>query len=139
MPINRQQGSTLIESLIALTILLFAILGLIGLQANVVRLGSGSQNRMQASLLSQTLAGIISVDSANVGCYALVSASAIACPSNAARALAAAWRTDVLNALPNASEPDVAIAADRTVTIRLVWKSTKDLATRNYVLVVQPL
>jgi Tfp pilus assembly protein PilV len=139
MPIVRQSGNSLIESLIALTILLFAILGLIGLQGNMVRIGSQSQNRMQASLLGQNIAGMISVDASNVGCYALVSASALGCGSPAATALASGWRTEVLNTLPNAVEPDIAVAANKTVTIKLAWRSPKDPATRNYVMVVQPL
>jgi hypothetical protein len=105
----------------------------------MVRIGSQSQNRMQASLLGQNIAGMISVDASNVGCYALVSASALGCGSPAATALASGWRTEVLNTLPNAVEPDIAVAADKTVTIKLAWKSPKDPATRNYVMVVQPL
>jgi Tfp pilus assembly protein PilV len=136
---KRETGSSLIESLIALTILLFAILGFIALQANVLRIGSQSQYRIQASLLGQNIASMISVDSANVGCYALVSTSAVTCSSATSQALAQTWRTEVLNSLPNASEPDIAVASDKKVTIKLVWQSPKNPVTHNYVLVVQPL
>lgn len=139
MPITRQKGSSLIESLIGLSILLFALLGLISLQANILRIGNQSQFRMQASLLGQSIAGMITVDVGNVGCYALVSKSAVACASPDAQTQAGKWRDEVLATLPNASEPDITVASNKTATIKLSWKDPKDPATRNYILVVQAL
>lgn len=141
MSVNRQRGSSLIEALIALLILSVAILGLIGLQANLLRIASQAQYRLEASLLAQNIAGMISVDAANAGCYALVAASALPCPvgSSQGAAQAEAWREEVLAALPNATEPSIAVAADRTATVTLAWKSPKDPAFRNLVLVVQPI
>lgn len=141
MPVNHQRGSSLLEALIALLILSFAILGLIGLQSNLLRIASQAQYRLQASLLAQNVAGMMSVDAANVGCYALVARSAMPCPAGAAQstAQAGAWREEVLASLPNATEPSIAVAANRTATVTLSWKSPKDPATRNLVLVAQPI
>ena len=134
-----QRGSSLIEALTGLAIMLFAILGSIGLQANLLRIGNQSQYRMQAGMLGQSIAGLIAVDAGNIGCYALVSASAIGCNSGTAQTQAQTWRSDVLAALPNAREPDIRVAADGSATITLTWQDPKDPATRNYVLVLQPL
>jgi Tfp pilus assembly protein PilV len=141
MPVNghQQRGSSLVEALAGLAILLFAILGAIGLQANILRIGSQAQYRLQAGLLGQSIAGVITVDAGNIGCYALVSASAIACNSAAAQTQAQAWRSDVLATLPNASEPEILVAPDGSATITLQWKGLKDPALRNHVLVLQPL
>lgn len=136
---QRQRGSGLIEALAGLAILLFAILGAIGLQANLLRIGNQAQYRLQAGLLGQSIAGMIAVDADNIGCYALVSASAIACNSAAAQTQAQAWRSDVLATLPSASEPQILIALDGSATVTLQWKSSKDPALRNHVLVLQPL
>lgn len=140
MPVSgqRQCGSGLVESLAGLAILLFAILGAIGMQANLLRIGNQAQYRLQAGLLGQSIAGMINVDAANIGCYALVSASAIGCNSAIAQTQAQAWRSDVLATLPNASEPEIHIALDRSATITLQWKALKDPALRNHVLVLQP-
>jgi type IV pilus assembly protein PilV len=141
MSLNNQRGSSLIEALIALLILSTAVLGLIGLQANLLRIANQAQHRLQASLLAQNIAGMISVDAANVGCYALVATSAMPCPAGSAQgaAQAAAWREEVLAALPNANEPSIAVAANRTATVTLGWKSSNDAVSRNLILVVQPI
>lgn len=141
MPVTRQQGSSLIEALIALLILSIAILGIIGLQANLLRIGSQAQYRLQASLLAQNIAGMISVDGANAGCYALVAESALPCPAGSVQGVeqVGLWREEVLATLPNAAEPSIAVAANRTATVTLSWKAPKDPATRNLVLVVQPI
>ena len=135
---SRQHGASLTEALTGLAIMLFAILGSIGLQANLLRIGNQSQYRMQAGMLGQSISGLIAVDAGNVGCYALVSASALGCTSSAAQTQAQTWRSDVLATLPNASEPDINVAADGSATITLKWQDPKDPATRNYVLVLQP-
>lgn len=134
-----QRGSSLIEALTGLAIMLFAILGSIGLQANLLRIGNQSQYRLQAGILGQSIAGLITVDAGNIGCYALVSASTVGCSSSTAQTQAQTWRSDVLATLPNASEPDVRIGANGSATITLTWQDPKDPATRNYVLVLQPL
>jgi type IV pilus assembly protein PilV len=141
MSLKNQDGSTLIEALIALLILSGCVFGLIGLQADLLRIGSQAQYRLQASMFAQAMAGMISVDSSNAGCYALVTATALPCPAGQTQGAAAAtaWKTAVLAGLPNASPPSIAVAADRTATITLSWKSPKDPATRNLVLVVEPI
>jgi type IV pilus assembly protein PilV len=141
MPLTNQRGSSLIEALIALLILSIAILGIIGLQANLLRIGSQAQYRLQASLLAQNIAGMISVDGANAGCYALVATPELPCPAGAVQGVeqVGLWREEVLATLPNAQEPSIAVAANRTATVTLSWKAPKDPATRNLVLVVQPI
>lgn len=139
MQINhRQRGSSLIESLVALLILSFVALGIIGLQSNLMRVGSQSKYRIEASLLARNIAGLIAVDAANVGCYALGTASAIQCLSPEATARASAWHDEVMATLPDAAEPSVAVAGDRTTTVTLSWTPPKDRTTRNLIVILQP-
>lgn len=135
---KQQRGSSILEALIALLILSVSVLGLIALQANLLRIGSQSRYRLEASLLGRNIAGMIAVDAANVGCYALVSTSAIPCNSTTATAQATAWRKDVMALLPGAGEPTIAVTADRIATVTISWKPPKDPATRNLVIIVQP-
>lgn len=138
MLMKHQRGSSLLEALIALLILSFSVLGLIGLQANLLRVGSQSRYRLEASLLGRNIAGMIAVDANNVGCYALVTTSEIPCTSTDAQAQAAAWRKEVMAVLPSAVEPKIAVTADRIATVTIAWKPPKDPATRNLVIIVQP-
>jgi type IV pilus assembly protein PilV len=133
-----QSGTSLLEALIALLILSFAVLGLIALQANLIRQSTQAQYRLQASLLGQNIVGMISTDGANLGCYALSSSTTPACLAPAVQEKVQAWRSEVMAALPNASEPKIDIAVDRTATVTLAWKAPRDPATRNLVIVVQP-
>jgi type IV pilus assembly protein PilV len=139
-PTHQQRGSTLLEALIAMLILSFSVLGLIALQANLLRIGTQAQDRLEASMLAQNIAGMISADPSNTGCYALQVETLLPCPAGGAEGSrrATAWRGEVMAALPNASEPRIAVAANRTATITLAWRSSKDPASRNLVLVVQP-
>jgi type IV pilus assembly protein PilV len=138
MSVKTQQGSTLLEALIALLILSFAVLGLIGLQANLIRLSSQAQYRLQASLLGKNIVGMMATDRTNLYCYSLDSDTAQACPTPAVQEKVQAWRGEVMATLPNALEPKIDIAVDRTATVTLAWKAPRDPATRNLVIVVQP-
>lgn len=133
-----QKGGSLIEALVALLILSFVALGTIGLQSNLLRVGSQSRYRLEASMLARNISGMIAVDATNVGCYALGSASAVTCLSQDAQTQAASWRDEVMATLPNAVEPSVAVAANRVVTVTLSWKPPKDAATRNLITIIQP-
>jgi type IV pilus assembly protein PilV len=138
MFLTYQKGSSLVEALVALLILSFVALGTIGLQSNLLKVGSQSRYRLEASMLARNISGMIAVDAANVGCYALGSTSAIACLSSSARSQAESWRAEVMATLPNAVTPSVAVGADRVVTVTLSWKPLKDATTRNLITIIQP-
>jgi len=138
MRMRYQKGSSLVEALVALLILSFVALGTIGLQSNLLRMGSQSRYRLEASMLARNISGMIAVDAPNVGCYALGSTSAIPCTSQEAQAQAATWHDEVMATLPSAVEPSVAVGADRVVTVTLSWKPPKDATTRNLITIIQP-
>ena len=126
-PPFRQQGSALLEALIAILIFSMGILALVGLQAASVKLSSGAQYRTEASLLANQLIGQMWVSDRTPptlqtnfqGGEGIDGASYTA------------WAANVAAALPGvsgvaANQPTVKIEpaanTSRLVTIRLFWK-----------------
>jgi type IV pilus assembly protein PilV len=68
---NRQYGTTLIEVLVAMLILLIALLGLAGLQTQVQQSEVESYQRAQALILLQDMVGRINANRKAAGCYAV--------------------------------------------------------------------
>lgn len=65
----RQSGSALLEALIAILLFSFGVLGLVGLQANSMRLASDAKMRVDASYLANQQIGQMWADMANLGNY----------------------------------------------------------------------
>lgn len=65
----RQRGLALIEVLVAVIILAFGILGVVGLQASMTRAQTSSTFRAEASFLAQHLIGDMWTDRANLAGY----------------------------------------------------------------------
>ena len=77
---NRQQGFTLLEVLISLVILVFGLLGLIGMQAYTQVATFESYQRGQALILVQDMADRLSTNRATAGCYAFTTNTATGTP-----------------------------------------------------------
>jgi len=75
----------LLEVLVAILIFSFGILGLVGLQANMINEQSAAKYRSDAGYLAGELTGLIWADVTNIGSYAVASGLAIALPTRAAR------------------------------------------------------
>ena len=64
---SHQQGVVLIEAMIAIVIFAFGVLGIVGLQAAMVRNTTEAKFRSEASYIAQQYIGLIWTDSDNIG------------------------------------------------------------------------
>lgn len=78
--INRQQGLSLLEVLISLLILVFGILGMIGLQARAQIGTFESYQRGQALILAQDMADRMMINRVAASCYAFTTDTANGTP-----------------------------------------------------------
>jgi type IV pilus assembly protein PilV len=93
---KRLQGLSLIEALISLMLLSFAVLGLVGLQARMLAYTTDAQQRVVAAGLVDLLLSHAAVDPKNANCYVRpVPPGAPACSSAAATAAVDQWLQDV--------------------------------------------
>lgn len=67
----RQQGIALVEVLVAVVILAIGLLGTIGLQARAYSALNEATQRGEATIATEKLIGMMTVDQANLGDYAL--------------------------------------------------------------------
>ena len=65
-----QNGVVLLESLIAILIFSFGILGIVGLQAAMIKNTSDSRYRIEAGFITQQVIGTLWADPANLASYA---------------------------------------------------------------------
>jgi type IV pilus assembly protein PilV len=128
-----QTGSAVIEGLTAITVFSVGILGLIGLQANVLEHNAQAQYRAEASYLAEEIIGLATADALNANCYTVPAAGA--CTNATAGQAAVDWATKVQSALPGAeaAPPKVERAADGTFTVTIQWKRDNEDTSHNYV------
>jgi type IV pilus assembly protein PilV len=99
---SSEQGFSLIELMVALTIFAIGLLGLAYLQVALIRQNSGAQYMAQASLAAnQMLGNIWAAGRSNVGDFNGMNTCTNNLPGTGnAAAVAAAWSTLVANTLP---------------------------------------
>ena len=68
-PISFQRGVALLESLIAILIFSFGVLGIVGLQASMIRNTTDAKYRSEASFIAQNRIGLIWADPGNIANY----------------------------------------------------------------------
>ena len=125
--VNKEQGSVLLEGLIAILIFSMGILAIVGLQAAAMKTVADSQYRLEASFLANRLIAQMWTDTGNIANYAL--------PGGAA---AENWKNEVGSLLPGATNtpPTVNIVGDvasgYTITIQLNWKAAGETSAHNY-------
>ncbi len=105
-------GFAMIEALIALLIFTLATLGLVGLQASMLRANSGAKFRADAAYLASDLVGTMWTDSPN-----LLSYTTTGCASHTT---CQAWATRLTARLPGASYT-IAPQASGQVEISISW------------------
>ena len=71
--LKTQQGSVLIEVLVAILIFSFGVLGLVGLQGTMLRSQTDAKFRTDASFLASELIGLMEGDQANLAKYSIAS------------------------------------------------------------------
>jgi len=67
--LHQQDGSVLLEGLIAISIFSFGMLGLVAYQSNMVAQSTQTSYRLNASMLVNSLLGAADADAANYSCY----------------------------------------------------------------------
>jgi type IV pilus assembly protein PilV len=134
-----QRGISLIESLVAMMILSFGILGLVGLQARLLKASTDAKHRVVAAGLADRLLSHALVDPQHASCY---TEPVVTCPATpageAARQIVEVWLQD-LTQLPSATaESELmtvpgaggAAGAQQQLRVRVQWQGKGDEAVR---------
>lgn len=126
---QRQGGVALLEALIAVLIVSFGILGIIGLQANTIAATTDARFRVEAGALADRIVAEMWVNPANLANYAW---DGVGSPDP----VLAVWVNDVRNTLPGtvALPPTIDIAADNVTTVTIRWQPPSGQA-HNHVVV----
>lgn len=126
-----QQGSMLLEGLIAILIFSFGILALVGMQASSIRAVAGSKHRTDAALLAEKLVShmwVAKMEEPEVKNSFVTGGAAYEAWANEV--------SDVHVGLPGATgdnAPTVSVADD-VWTIRVKWQAPGEPAAHEYVL-----
>jgi type IV pilus assembly protein PilV len=122
-----------IEGLTAITVFSLGILGLIGLQANVLEHNAQAQFRAEASYLAEEIIGLATADAVNADCYTVPAAGA--CTNALAELAAQEWAQRVQSALPgaDAAPPTVSRDPDGRFTVTILWQRPNEDMVHNYV------
>lgn len=128
-----QTGSAVIEGLTAITVFSLGILGLIGLQANVLEHNAQAQYRAEASYLAEEIIGLATADALNADCYTVPAAGT--CSNAVAEQAAVDWADRVTQAMPGADTlpPTVEREANGTFTVTIQWQRENEDTSHNYV------
>ena len=116
------RGIVLIEAMIAILIFAIGVASIVGLQVSAIKQSSAAKYRTDASLLIDELIGAMWVtDRTNATLSTFATGNA----------QYAGWLAGVQSALPGtaANPPQVAVAADNTVTVVVKWKAPNEPAT----------
>lgn len=112
LPARHQRGFMLIEALVAILVLSIGVLGLVGLQASMIRAQTAASYRSTAAFLASEVRGALWADVPNVANYD-TSASC------ASLARCKAWTDKVAASLPNGV--GTIETASGIVTITVKW------------------
>ena len=140
---HRQAGSSMLESLLAITIFSVGLLGLVGMQAHSIANVSDAEYRSDAANLADQIIGQMWADRANLVTYANYSnvGGATCVPGGAASANANVtnWVVGIQNALPGAptNQQQISMGANNTVTVTLCWRAPGDVASHHFVTTAQ--
>lgn len=117
-PHHKQGGVALLEALVATLILAVGLLGAIGMQARAYSALSDAGMRAEATMASEKLLALMTIDQANLANYDTSSASPSAPLAN--------WITETRNAIPGAGLSvqvnSVATTSRSVVNIAISWR-----------------
>lgn len=141
-----QQGSVLLEGLIAILIFSFALLGLIGIQANAIGWSIDAKYRADAAYLSNQIVSMMWLDRANIDSYAHHPDGQACAPSGAASGntkvyngtSSGSWVYQVSKTLPGAVENlqqirVTTVGTTRRVEVAVCWKRPQETTWHNHV------
>ncbi len=122
-PAARQQGVALLEALIAVLILAIGLLGAIGMQARAYSALSDAGLRAEATIASEKLLALMSIDQANLALYSYAG-------TGTANPKVAGWLSDTQAAIPNATVKvvvtPVAATTRSQVDVAIGWQRTQN-------------
>lgn len=106
-PARPAHGLSLLEALIAATVLVLGLVGLMRMQAQLVTASTDAQLRYTAMQLADEHLNLVRIDPANAACYTLPATGT--CGSAAATAHTTAWAARVAQALPGTVSSSVSL------------------------------
>ena len=138
-----QNGSALIEALVAVLVFSFGILALVSMQTASLRSTGDAKYRADASFLANQIIGQIwgtATPSSYVTGSSALAVGAGACPVGVATATPDAWLNAVVKMLPGAdkSRQQITVVGD-VVTVRVCWldRSATPAAYHNHLVTAQ--
>ena len=139
-----QQGSTLLEALVAILIFSFGVLALVALQAVSIRNSIDAKYRSDASYLANQIVAQMWVDRANIDSYAHYITGAVCAYTGSPSALAnvTAWVTQVGSLLPGTSTTTTQIQVStvgsaKRVKVTGCWKVPQETSLHNFSVTAQ--
>lgn len=140
---RHQAGATLLESLVAILIFSFGLLGLIGLQAASIKNTAEAKYRADAAFLANQIIGEMWADNiANLASYAHRPTGGGCAPTGTAsgNAKVTTWLANINATLPGAASTKQQIvvnAANNLVTVTICWLPAQEATPSNFVTVAQ--
>lgn len=126
---RRQNGLALLESLIATLLLAIGLLGAIGMQARAYSALSDAGMRAEATMASEKLLALMSIDQANLSSYAYTG-------TGAPNAKIAQWVADTRGLIPGAGlvvqVTPVASTSRSVINIAVSWRRKQGGATNQH-------
>lgn len=113
---RKQNGSAMLEALIAITLFSIGVLSLVGLQSAMVKQGSQAQFRADAISLADEINGLMWSDAAHLASFQIAD-----CTEESSNQQAEDWRTQVQQRIPKGCGK-VSVAGN-DVTISVSWQA----------------
>lgn len=127
-------GFVLLEGLIAILIVSFGILAVMGLQISSISGVRDAKFRSDAGLLASQIIGAMWADRNSLGAYSLNATAATCAAGSNTNTKLTGWLTDLQNALPGTTgyAQKIVIGANNVVTVTVCWKSPQDTGPHNF-------
>lgn len=126
---RHQTGSSLVESMIAIVILSFGVLGLARFQVNMLAQSTDALSRLAATAQAEELLAMVRIDVLNAHCYTVPADGA--CGSTFAALQAQAWSTTAAKSIPGISSFAASMPDANTFQVALAWNSKAFKETRS--------
>lgn len=146
-PTYLQEGSALLESLVAILVFSMGIIALMGLQAVSIKNSIDAKYRADASYFANQIIARMWVDRENIDSYAhyATTGDSTCTPGGSASTLANVtnWTSQLANALPGATADKQSIVITspfsdvKQVKVTVCWKSPQETETHNFVTTAQ--
>jgi type IV pilus assembly protein PilV len=143
---GRETGATLIESLVAILIFSFGLLGLVGLQAASIKNTADAKYRADAAFLANQIIGDMWADApANLAGYAHRATDGACAPTgaNSGNLNVGTWLTNINSTLPGGDlssfQQIIVDAVTGQVTVTICWKPAAGASFNSFVTVAQIL